>query len=260
LLLIQSYFKKLKPIDVREQLVRKLLKTNDKDFKALRKKELYPPFISLEKNNLYSEERMIHMIFRDKTLSRLTKLKKYFKELKVIVSIRRQADWCISSHLYGIDKHNKKEVPFEESFVFAEDYEFERSLTGRIASLMNKQAPCVVIDDRIDYLDFYKNLLKFLPQKNIHFVPMEGLFSSDDTALKNLVSFITEKPVSEADCVRIAKLKDFKVNKGLHPRYAKEKQRFKESVIAQRIFNKYTKSNRKLDRLLGLDLKQLGYY
>lgn len=225
-----------------------------------------PAYVSRQLPNLYSHENFFHTGTCAPILNRierLSELKKRF-DLKVIITIRRQADLALSRHFFVIDHWKRAKLPYQEVFTFPTSYPNYRAAKmeelKKANPKLDKKVELIVMDEGMNYDHIYQLFRNFLPAKNILVTPMEAMFSSEnDQELIKMIHFIKGKKPSDQDIQALRQLKSVRLNEGKSLAYERAKQSFKNSSLNDKIKQLYAQSNAQLSKKLGLNLKALGY-
>lgn len=148
------------------------------------------------KHNMISHENFLRPYKRDRFLQRLKCLKRYFGEIKIIVSIRNQTDLVLSRYV-----HDRKLIA-SRSIVDALDFSGETECLypycWRSEVVHANQGPCFCVRNTVkfvnipfyDYWNLQCQLAAFFGKNNIHFILHENLLDEPKKEIDRLTDFL----------------------------------------------------------------------
>lgn len=210
-----------------------------------------------DKINLYSSEIFLRPGYVDQAISRMLCLQESVGDLKIIVSIRNQADLFLSRFL-----HDQRVITVDfEEFDSVLDYYGDSKCTYPVCNKRFKKCKCRKIGRKVISLPFHDynklrvNLSSSFGAENIHFIVSEGLRDTPDRELGRLQEFLClDSPPSN----KMLNLEQ-NVQKD-KPKYNELRQLYECSGMKAKIRNYFSLSNKELAEFINVPLGKYGYY
>lgn len=216
--------------------------------------------------NLVSHEVLLRPYKRYRLLQRLKELEEYFGEIKLLVSIRNQADIILSRSV-----HDRAIFPLER---IGDSLDFEgtsecswpwcsrpdkRPFWSRKKNCACKLAGAKLINiPHYGYLDLLCLLRSLFRKENIHFIVTEELRENCAQELDRLTRFLGVSPMDPQAVEIIADKRDnVRQELGL---YDQSQTEFVSSGTRIAVFDYFREANAVLSELLQMDLKRHGYF
>lgn len=217
---------------------------SENNFNQRQAEDTLRQLMSNQRSNLISSESLSSQKNINLVIKRLTHLKNALNiEIKILLIIRRQADAVRANYSHKI----KFGVP-----------EYNRPLCELIDWDGNWQTkPGIPVPDH-DYLEKYENYCSAFGAEHILLIPYESVFSKDLMSLKKICHF-TGAAVDEEQLRRMLARPPLN-STGPEVMEKINQMNPDKDQLLEKIREQFIDSNRQLDQLLGLGLKELNYY
>lgn len=216
--------------------------------------------------NLVSHECLLRPYNTYRCIQRMRNLKTYFEEIKLIVSIRNQADIILSRSV-----HDRGVIQYK-SIVNALDFEgltqckWPRCASYDRLSFLTRKTKC---ECRIagvkyinipfyNYLNIYCLLRSIFGRKNIHFIVSEELQENYFNEINRLTRFLGLSPVDEQVLLNLTVKRENKRQGSTF--YENCQKEYLASGKRHEVFEYFKEANTMLSNILQLNLEKHGYY
>jgi hypothetical protein len=211
------------------------------------------------KYTMISHEVLLRPYKKYRLLQRIKDLDRYFKGIKLIVSIRNQIDIVLSRHV-----HDRKIIP-HFSISDALDYDGITECKWPLCSRDSRgTCACKLAGVKFinipfyNYLDLYCLLSSMFGSENIHFVVSENLRSFTMYEIDRMTQFLEVKKMDRQFLQSLGeKRENVHRNQSLYDEIKKD---FTCTGEKGKVFEYFKEANKVLAGLLQQDLETHGYY
>lgn len=216
--------------------------------------------------NVVSHEALLRPYKKYRLLQRVKKLKEYFDEIRIIVSIRNQTEIILSQSVHDRSIFPSARVGDALDFEGTSECKWPRCSRDSRRFFWSRKDECAcrksgfkfINVPYFNYLDLFTLLQSLFGRENVHFIVNEELRKNCANELDRLTRFLGVSPMDPQVIEIIAEERD-NVRRS-SDLYDQSQREFVSSGSRIAVFDYFREANAVLSELLQLDLKKYGYY